>query len=62
MSHAIESEQHKYDGINAIQELENDCIYLASKGLVIEPVIAQMMCLTKRFLGETNSYFEENNG
>lgn len=49
--------------LNQIGQLEQEAIYLASMKASkheIQATITEMMFLTKKYLGETNSYFNDN--
>lgn len=48
--------------LNQINQLEQEAIYLASmkaSNHEINATITEMMTLTKRYLGETNCYFDD---
>lgn len=50
--------------LNQISQLEQEAIYLAemkASKQEISATITEMMTLTKRYLGEENSYFNDNN-
>lgn len=50
--------------LNQINQLEQEAFYLASmkaSSNEIRATINEMMYLTRKYLGETNSYFDEQN-